>query len=132
MGADVIGPTCWRMAAPLHILNALQASQAALLKLTTITFNFTYKRCAWRGTEHLMKPKRQAAQARRELVKISEFQRRVWGENGTPLCSQAIRNQIRNDSLPGERVGKLWFIDWTSYQNATGNDLVDSVLRGAA
>ncbi|MDU8358030.1 hypothetical protein [Pseudomonas syringae group sp. J309-1] len=79
-----------------------------------------------------MKPKRQAVQARRELVKISEFQRRVWGENGTPLCSQAIRNQIKNDDLPGERVGKLWFIDWTSYQNATGNDLVDSVLRGAA
>lgn len=68
---------------------------------------------------------------KRELIKIREFQRRVWGENGTPLCAQAIRNQIRNDALPGEQVGKLWFIDWTAYSRRTGNDLVDAVLRSA-
>lgn len=69
---------------------------------------------------------------KRELIKIREFQRRVWGENGTPLCSQAIRNQIRNDVIPGERVGKLWFIDWTAYSQQTGNDLVDAVLRSVS
>jgi len=67
-----------------------------------------------------------------ELIKITEFQRRVWGENGTPLCPQAIRNQIRNDVIPGERVGKLWFIDWTAYSQRTGNDLVDAVLRSVS
>jgi len=33
---------------------------------------------------------------KRELIKIREFQRRRWGENGTPQCPQAIRNHIRN------------------------------------
>lgn len=41
---------------------------------------------------------------RKELIKISEFQRRRWGENGTPPCPQAIRNYIRNGQL---RVSKL-------------------------
>jgi hypothetical protein len=67
-----------------------------------------------------------------ELIKISEFQRRVWGENGTPLTAQAIRNQLKNDILPGEQHGKLWFVDWTTYQLRTGNDLVDAVLRRAS
>lgn len=67
-----------------------------------------------------------------ELIKISEFQRRVWGENGTPLCSQAIRNQIRDGKLPGQQIGKLWFVNWTAYQKAGKSDLVAMVLRGAA
>lgn len=69
---------------------------------------------------------------KRELIKVSEFQRRVWGENGTPMCSQAIRQQLRNDKLPGEQIGKLWYVDWAAYQRRTGDDLVDAVLRGAA
>jgi hypothetical protein len=44
---------------------------------------------------------------RKELIKISEFQRRRWGDNGTPMCSQAIRNKIRNGDIPGEQIGKL-------------------------
>ena len=44
---------------------------------------------------------------RKELIKISEFQRRRWGDNGTPMCSQAIRNKIRNGDSPGEQIGKL-------------------------
>ena len=67
----------------------------------------------------------------RELIKISEFKRRVWGERGTPLTSQAIRNQIVNDVLPGEQIGKLWYVDWTAYSHSTGNNLVDAVLRRA-
>lgn len=66
-----------------------------------------------------------------ELIKISEFQRRVWGENGTPLTAQAIRNQIRDDILPGRQMGKLWYVDWTAYSRQTGNHLVDAVLRRA-
>lgn len=69
---------------------------------------------------------------KRELIKISEYQRRVWGENGTPLSPQAIRNQIRNGVLKGERIGKLWFVDWTAMKKASRNDLVAMVLRGAA
>ncbi|WP_028627711.1 hypothetical protein [Metapseudomonas resinovorans] len=69
---------------------------------------------------------------RKELIKISEFQRRKWGENGTPLCSQAIRNQLRDRKLPGERVGKIWYVDWAAYTRQTGNPLVDMVLKGAA
>ena len=66
----------------------------------------------------------------KELIKISEFQRRKWGPNGTPLCPQAIRNHIRNGTIPGERIGKLWYIDWQAYQQAESNDLVAMVLKG--
>lgn len=65
----------------------------------------------------------------RELINIGEFQRRVWGENGTPLTAQAIRNQLKRGDLPGQQVGKLWFVNWTDYQRQTGNHLVDAVLR---
>lgn len=66
---------------------------------------------------------------RTELIKISEFQLRVWGENGTPLTRHTIRNQLQNDVLPGKQIGKLWFVDWTAYQRMTGNDLADRVLN---
>lgn len=64
-----------------------------------------------------------------ELIKISEFQRRRWGENGTPMCSQAIRKQILSGAIPGEQIGKLWYIDWTAYTRSNGNELVAMVLR---
>ena len=60
---------------------------------------------------------------KKELIKIREFRRRRWGENGTPPCSQAIRNYIRNGQLPGEQIGKLWYIDWAAYTKSNGNDL---------
>lgn len=66
-----------------------------------------------------------------ELIKISEFQRRRWGANGTPPCSQAIRNQIRNGRIPGEQIGKLWYVNWRVFKSADGNDLVAMVLKGA-
>lgn len=69
---------------------------------------------------------------KRELIKISEFRRRRWGNEGTPLCPQAIRNMLRNGALPGEQIGKLWYVDWTAYQAGHQNDLVAMVLKGAA
>lgn len=69
---------------------------------------------------------------KRELIKISEFRRRRWGENGTPPCSQAIRNYIRDGKLPGEQIGKLWYIDWADFNKSAGNELVAMVLKGAA
>lgn len=66
-----------------------------------------------------------------ELIKIREFQRRRWGENGTPMCSQAIRNHIRNGAIPGEQIGKLWYVDWSAYTKSQGNDLVAMVLKDA-
>ncbi|MBA1243422.1 hypothetical protein [Pseudomonas japonica] len=69
---------------------------------------------------------------KKELIKISEFQRRKWGENGTPLCSQAIRNYLRDRKLPGERIGNIWYVDWLAYQRITGSSLVDMVMKGAA
>lgn len=69
---------------------------------------------------------------RKELIKVSEFQRRRWGECGTPLCSQAIRNKIRNGEIPGEQIGKLWYVDWTAFSCSGSNDLVAMVLKGAA
>ena len=39
---------------------------------------------------------------KKELIKISEYQRRRWGEGDTPQCPQAIRNHIRNGVVPGE------------------------------
>ena len=64
-----------------------------------------------------------------ELIKISVFQVRVWGENGTPLCANAIREQIKKGELPGKQLGKLYFVDWTRYRQQTGNTLVDQVLN---
>lgn len=69
---------------------------------------------------------------KKELIKISEFQRRRWGENGTPPCPQAIRNYIRNGKVPGEQIGKLWYVDWTALSRSDSNDLVAMVLKGAA
>ncbi|HEJ1198486.1 MULTISPECIES: hypothetical protein [Pseudomonas] len=65
----------------------------------------------------------------RELIKIAEFQRRYWGANGTPLCSQTIRNQIRNGDIPGVRIGKLWYVDWRAFNKGTSNELVAMVLK---
>ncbi|EGH71587.1 hypothetical protein PSYAR_13609, partial [Pseudomonas syringae pv. aceris str. M302273] len=42
------------------------------------------------------------------------------------------RNYIRNGLLPGEQIGKLWYIDWAAYNKAAGNDLIAMVLKGAA
>lgn len=70
-----------------------------------------------------------ATQSHQELIKITEFQRRVWGENGTPLTAQAIRDQIRSERLPGRQMGKMWFIDWTAYSRGSGDDLVAAVLN---
>jgi len=67
-----------------------------------------------------------------ELIKITEFQRRYWGENGTPLCSQTIRNRIRDGEIPGLRVGKLWYVDWHAFRKSSGNELVSMVLRDLA
>ncbi|MNN36676.1 hypothetical protein D3C81_1505800 [compost metagenome] len=67
---------------------------------------------------------------KRELIKISEFAKRRWGVNGTPPCSQAIRNQLKNGRIPGEQIGKLWYVDWSVYSKAAGNDLVSMVLKG--
>lgn len=66
-----------------------------------------------------------------ELIKISEFQRRRWGECGTPPCPQAIRNQIKNGRIPGEQIGKLWYVNWSVFKTAASNDLVSMVLKGA-
>jgi hypothetical protein len=66
-----------------------------------------------------------------ELIKISEFQVRRWGVNGTPPCPQAIRNHLRNGRIPGEQIGKLWYVDWNVYKMTVGNELVAMVLKGA-
>ncbi len=79
-----------------------------------------------------IQPRQPAPAARRELIKISEFQLRRWGPGGTPPCSQAIRNYIKNGIIPGEQIGKLWYVDWTAYQAGNRNDLVAMVLKGAA
>lgn len=68
---------------------------------------------------------------KRELIKISEFQRRRWGDNGTPPCSQAIRNHIKNGRIKGEQIGKLWYVDWNIFKHISNNDLVAMVLKGA-
>jgi hypothetical protein len=47
-------------------------------------------------------------------------------------CLQAIRNHIRNGVVPGEQIGKLWYVDWTAFNRSYGNDLVAMVLKGAA
>lgn len=69
---------------------------------------------------------------KKELIKISEFQRRKWGENGTPMCAQAIRNHLRNRMIPGEQIGRTWYVDWIGYERLSQNPLVNMVLMGAA
>lgn len=64
------------------------------------------------------------------LIKVREFIRRVYGEDGaTPPSSQTITRQCRNGDLPAEQKGKLWYIRWDVYQKQTGNHLVDRVLN---
>lgn len=70
-----------------------------------------------------------ATKTKTELIKIKAFQTRVFGEEGTPPCSQTIRRHLMSGAIPGKLVGGLWFVDWIAYQRMTGNDLVDSVLN---
>lgn len=62
-----------------------------------------------------------------EYIKISEYQRRVWGA-GTPLTAGAIRAQIQRGDLPGKQIGKLWFIDWRALNSSPVASLVNRVL----
>lgn len=69
------------------------------------------------------------------LIKVSEFITRVYGtEDSTPPTPQTITRKCRNGELPAELHGegkrKTWYIDWKRYQQRTGNDLVDKVIRG--
>ncbi|MEN8282581.1 hypothetical protein [Acinetobacter gerneri] len=64
------------------------------------------------------------------LIKVSEFIKRVWGEDSTPPTPQTITRSCRRGELPAEQIGKLWYIDWNLYQKQTGDDLVQQVLRG--
>ena len=95
------------------------------------TLKIARPRSLWWGIR-AQAPRLKGLIMRKELIKISEYQRRRWGENGTPLCSQAIRNYIRNGKLPGEQIGSLWYVDWNALNIADGNDLVAMVLRGVA
>lgn len=62
-----------------------------------------------------------------EYIKISEYQRRVWG-GGTPLTPGAIRAQIQRGDLPGKQIGKLWFVDWAAVNRSPVDSLVNRVL----
>ena len=64
------------------------------------------------------------------LIKVSEFIKRVYGEDGTPPFPQTITRNCRKGLLPAVQKGKLWYIDWHAYQSQTGDDLVDRVLQG--
>lgn len=65
-----------------------------------------------------------------ELISIKEFQRRVWGENGTPLSRQSIRNHLVNCKLPGMQVLGNWYVDWNEYQAQNMDYFVEKVLAG--
>lgn len=65
-----------------------------------------------------------------ELISIKEFQKRVWGENGTPLSRQSIRNHLLNCKLPGKQVVGNWYVDWNQYQLQTADMFVEQVLVG--
>ncbi len=65
------------------------------------------------------------------LIKVSEFIKRVYGgDDATPPARQTITRSCRRGELPAEQKGKIWYIDWEIYQNQTGDDLVNKVLRG--
>jgi len=62
------------------------------------------------------------------LVKVSEFIKRVYGDQGSPPARQTIVRQCKLGKLPAEQKGNLWYIKWDIYQKQTGDDLVDKVL----
>lgn len=67
------------------------------------------------------------------LIKVSEFIKRVWGEDGTPPAPQTITRMCRRGELPAEQKGfghrKTWYVNWSAYIKLTGDDLVDKVLK---
>lgn len=65
-----------------------------------------------------------------ELISIKEFQKRVWGENGTPLTRQSIRKHLVNCKLPGKQVVGNWYVDWNEYQAQNADEFVTKVLAG--
>ncbi|MEB3754892.1 hypothetical protein [Acinetobacter sp. MD2(2019)] len=63
------------------------------------------------------------------LIKVSEFIKRVYGEeDSTPPTPQTITRSCRLGELPARQIKRTWYIDWESYQRRTGDDLVDKVL----
>ncbi|AYA04598.1 hypothetical protein BEN74_18615 [Acinetobacter sp. WCHAc010034] len=62
------------------------------------------------------------------LVKVSEFIKRVYGDQGSQPARQTIVRQCKLGKLPAEQKGNLWYIKWDIYQKQTGDDLVDKVL----
>lgn len=64
-----------------------------------------------------------------ELIRISEYARRTWGENGTPPRTITIRRWLIDGRLPGRQIGRTWYVDWSAMQRMTGDDLVDKVLQ---
>ena len=64
----------------------------------------------------------------KKLMKVSQYQELYFTEGSAPAAS-TIRRQIDNGDLPGERIGKCYYVNVALL--GTGNKLVDMVLRAS-
>ncbi|WP_442793284.1 hypothetical protein [Pseudomonas sp. MF6776] len=65
-------------------------------------------------------------------LRTSRISRARGPQEGTNAVHRRKRAAIRNGQVPGEQIGKLWYVDWTAFSRSDGNDLVAMVLKGAA
>ena len=59
---------------------------------------------------------------------IAEYQKKRFTEESRPEL-KTLRSWIDNGELPGKRIGRKYFVNITLEEKATGNPLVDKVLR---
>ena len=67
--------------------------------------------------------------SKKRLMKTAEYADRYFCEGSKPAAS-TIRRWIENGDLPGERIGKVYYVDVGKLEK-TGNQLVDRVLQAS-
>lgn len=67
---------------------------------------------------------------RQRLKKLSLFQAEHF-EPGSAPTMKTLRTWVDDGTLPGRKIGGMYYIDMAKYEATTGNALVDKVLKAA-
>ncbi len=63
-----------------------------------------------------------------KLITIDNWRNKEFDQGSAP-AELTVRRWLRDEKLPGKKIGGTWYIDLHKWQ-ADGNDLVESVLAG--
>lgn len=63
-------------------------------------------------------------------MKVSEYRAKYFVKGSQPAES-TIRRWVRDGDLPGKVIGKVHYVDVSTFKQLTGNALVDQVLQAS-